>query len=202
MIETQEGTGLEENSFLKFGKNIMSKIGKQPVIIPSGVTVSEKDGSLEVKGKNGNLTVKMLKGVKVEIKDNEIVFVPTVKDKQTISNWGTVRALTANAVQGATEDFVKELVIEGVGFKAEVKATDLVLNVGFSHPVSFAIPEGVKIVVSKELVTLSGANKEVVGETAAKIRGIKKPEPYKGKGIRYKDEVIRRKDGKKATASA
>ena len=180
----------------------MSKIGKQPVIIPSGVTVSEKDGVLEVKGKNGTLTVKMLKGVKVEIKDNEIVFVAAFKDKQTVSNWGTVRALTANAVQGATADFVKELVIEGVGFKAEVKATNLVLNVGFSHPVSFAIPEGVKIVVTKELVTLSGANKEVVGETAAKIRRIKKPEPYKGKGIRYKGEIIRRKDGKKATASA
>ncbi len=187
---------------MKFGKNIMSKIGKQPVTIPPGVTVSEKDGSLEVKGKNGALTVKMLKGVKVAIKDNEIVFVPVIKDKQTVSNWGTVRALTANAVQGATEDFVKELVIEGVGFKAEVKATNLVLNVGFSHPVSFAIPEGIKIVVAKDLVTLSGANKEVVGETAAKIRRIKKPEPYKGKGIRYKGEVIRRKDGKKATTSA
>lgn len=180
----------------------MSKIGKQPVTIPEGVTVLEKDGSLEVKGRNGTLTVKMLKGIKVDIKDNEIVFVPTVKDKQTVSNWGTLRALTANAVQGSMEDFIKQLIIEGVGFKAEVQENDLVLNVGFSHPVRFAIPEGVKIVVAKELVTLSGANKEVVGETAAKIRKIKKPEPYKGKGIRYKDEVIRRKDGKRATTSA
>jgi len=187
---------------LKFGKNIMSKIGKQPVIIPSGVTVSEKDGSLEVKGKNGTLTVKMLSGINVEIRDNEIVFAPSANNKQATSNWGTMRALTANAVHGATEDFVKELVIEGVGFKAEVQATDLVLNVGFSHPVRFAIPEGVKIVVAKELVTLSGANKEVVSETAAKIRRIKKPEPYKGKGIRYKGEIIRRKDGKRATTSA
>ena len=202
MIKRQEETGLEENSYLKFGKNIMSKIGKQPVTIPAGVTVLEKDGLLEVKGKNGTLTVKMLKGVKVEVKDNEVIFVPGVKDKQTVSNWGTVRALTANAVQGATQDFVKELIIEGVGFKAEVQATDLVLNVGFSHPVRFAIPEGIKVVVVKELVTISGANKEVVGETAAKIRKIKEPEPYKGKGIRYKDEVIRRKDGKRATTSA
>ncbi len=202
MIKRQEETDLEENSFLKFGKNIMSRIGKQPVIIPPGVTVSIKDGLLEVKGKNGVLTVKTLKGINIEIKDNEIVFAPAANNKQATSNWGTMRALTANAVHGATEDFVKELVIEGVGFKAEVQATDLVLNVGFSHPVRFAIPEGVKIVVAKELVTLSGANKEVVSETAAKIRRIKKPEPYKGKGIRYKGEVIRRKDGKRATTSA
>src|SRR3989344_8386013 len=133
-MEKPEETGWEESSFLKFGKNIMSKIGKQPVTIPEGVTVAEKDGLLEVKGKNGTLTVKMLKGVKVEVKDNEIIFVPGIKDKQTVSNWGTVRALTANAIEGATKDFVKELVIEGVGFKGEVQTTDLVLNIGFSHP--------------------------------------------------------------------
>lgn len=180
----------------------MSKIGKQPVSIPEGVSVEIKNGLLEVKGKNATLNVKLLPGIKIAIKDGEIVFTPDGSSKQIISNWGTIRALTANAVSGASVDFVKELVIEGVGFRAEVQGANLVLNVGFSHQVNFPIPEGIKIVVDKANVKITGPSKELVGETAAKIRRIKKPEPYKGKGIAYKGEVIRRKDGKKATTSA
>lgn len=180
----------------------MSKIGKQPVFIPEGVTVETKDGVLEVKGKNGTLTVNLIAGIKIEIKDSEIVFMPEKNTKQTVSNWGTIRALIANAVKGVNEDFLKELVIEGVGFRAEVQGANLVLNVGFSHKVNFAIPDGVKITVEKNLIKVSGNSKQIVGEVAAKIRSIKKPEPYKGKGIMYKGEIIRRKAGKKAAASA
>ncbi len=180
----------------------MSKIGKQPVLIREGVSVEIKDGVLEVKGKNATLNVNLLPGIKVEVKDNEIVFTPEKNVKQVVSNWGTMRALTANAVKGASENFVKELVIEGVGYRAEVQGANLVLNVGFSHQVSFAIPAGIKISVEKNTIKISGSSKQMVGETAAKIRSIKKPEPYKGKGIAYKGETIRRKAGKKAASSA
>ena len=180
----------------------MSKIGKQPVIIPEGVSVETKDGVLEIKGKNGTLTVNLLPGIKVEIKDGEVVFTPEKNVKQVVSNWGTMRALTANAVKGASEDFVKELVIEGIGFRAEVQGASLVLNIGLSHQVNFPIPAGIKISVEKNAIKISGNSKQMVGETAAKIRSFKKPEPYKGKGIMYKGEIVRRKAGKKAAASA
>ena len=180
----------------------MSKIGKQPVIIREGVSVEIKDGVLEVKGKNATLNVNLLPGIKIEVKDNEIVFTPEKNVKQVVSNWGTMRALTANAVKGASEDFVKELVIEGVGYRAEVQGANLILNVGLSHQINIAIPVGVKILVEKNTIKISGSSKQMVGETAAKIRSIKKPEPYKGKGIAYKGETIRRKAGKKAAASA
>ncbi len=186
---------------MKFGKT-MSKIGKQPVIIKEGVSVETKDGVLEIKGKNGTLTVNLLPGIKVEIKDNEIVFTPERNVKQIVSNWGTMRALTANAVKGVSEDFMKELVIEGVGVRAEVEGANVVLDVGLSHQVNCTIPAGIKISVEKNTIKISGASKQTVGETAAKIRSIRKPEPYKGKGIMYKGEVIRRKAGKKAAASA
>lgn len=170
--------------------------------IPAGISAEMKNGFLEIKGKNATLSVKLLSGIKAEIKDGEIIFTPNGSTKQIISNWGTMRALTANAVSGAGVDFVKELVIEGVGYRAELQGKNLVLNVGFSHQVNFPIPEGIKITVDKANIKITGSSKELVGETAAKIRRIKKPEPYKGKGIAYKGEVIRRKDGKKATTSA
>lgn len=180
----------------------MSKIGKQPVVIPEGVTVQIKNGVLEVKGKNGNLNVTLLSGIKVDVTPHEILFTCEEKGKQAINNWGTMRALFANAVTGASDDFIKELMIEGVGYRAEIQGENLVLNVGFSHVVNFPIPNGVKISVEKNQIKISGSDKQIVGETAAKIRRIKKPEPYKGKGIMYKGEVIRRKAGKKAAGSA
>ena len=180
----------------------MSKIGKQPIKIPEGVVVEIKGDILEIKGKNNTLNVKLMQGIKTRIEDGELVFVPEGRTKQILSNWGTMRALTANAVKGVSEDFIKELVIEGVGYRAEVQGNNLLLNVGFSHQVDFTIPVGIKVAVDKNAIKISGSDRQLVGETAAQIRRIKKPEPYKGKGIMYKGEVSRRKAGKKAVSSA
>jgi len=182
----------------------MSKLGKKPIAIPEGVAVSEKNGILEVKGKNATLNIAVLPGVKVEVRDGSVLLtVSAEKSKQILSNWGTLSAHLRNAIAGATADFKKELSIVGVGFKAAIEGgKDLVLSVGYSHPIRFPIPAGVKIVVEKNNITISGSNRWLVGETAAKIRETKKPEPYQGKGIRYKDEIVRKKAGKKAAAKA
>lgn len=194
-----------ESFYLKFGK-IMSKVGKNPITIPEGVSVTVKEDAnersiVEVVGKNATLTVPVLQGVSVTIKDDVITFEATGNSKQTRSNWGTMRALVMNAIQGSIEDYKKELIVEGVGFRVTMEGANLVLNVGFSHPVRIATPEGIKISTDKNNITIEGANKEQVGEVAASIRKIKKPEPYKGKGIRYIDEVVRRKVGKKTAGS-
>ncbi|MCL4406451.1 MAG: 50S ribosomal protein L6 [Patescibacteria group bacterium] len=183
----------------------MSKIGKQPIKIIEGVKVSLKDGVLKFSGTNADLEVKLLPGVEAEIKENEVSFKPQDDSDQTKANWGTMRALSANAMSGAAKDFVKSLKIEGIGFKAAVEGTNLVLNLGFSHPIKLTLPQGVKASVEKNIITVSGADKFMVGQIAAKIRSFKKPEPYLGKGIMYTDEVVRRKAGKKvagATAKA
>lgn len=180
----------------------MSKIGKKPITIPDGVTVNILDGLIEIKGKNANLSVKALPGVTASIKDKELSFSAKANDKQTLSNWGTMRALVANAIAGVVSDFSKELTVEGVGFRVEVKGNDLVLNIGFSHPVNFPIPEHIKIKTEKNTIKISGPIKQLVGKVAAEIRALKEVEPYLGKGIKYKDEIVRRKAGKKATASA
>jgi len=180
----------------------MSKIGKKPVAITEGVTVAVKDGLLEVKGKGGTLNVPILSGIKVEVKDKELIFTANNHLKQTLSNWGTNNALAKNAIAGVSKEFSKELSVVGIGFKAVVQGTNLVLNLGFSHPINFTIPAGVKIVVDKNLIKISGSDKWLVGEVAANIRALKKPEPYQGKGIRYTAEVVRKKAGKKAAAKA
>lgn len=180
----------------------MSKIGKKPITVPDGVVITPKADGIEIKGKNATLTIPVLSGVKVEIKDGAVHLAAIDKLKQSISNWGTMSAHLKNAVSGALADFVKELSVVGIGFKAAVEGKDLVLNVGYSHPVRFPIPEGIKVTVEKNMVKISGANKWLVGEVAANIRAVKKPEPYQGKGIRYKDEVVRKKAGKKAAAKA
>lgn len=180
----------------------MSKIGKKPITIPDGVTVNILDGLIEIKGKNANLSVKSLPGIDASVKEKELSFSAKAKDKQTMSNWGTMRALAANAIIGAVSDFSKELTVEGIGFRAEVQGNDLVLNIGFSHPVKFPIPQGIKIKTEKNAIKISGPSKELVGKVAAEVRLLKKVEPYLGKGIKYKDEIVRRKAGKKATASA
>jgi len=179
----------------------MSRIGKNPVIIPDGVTVEIKKDLIEIKGSNATLSVPRLKGISIESKDNQLIFSPEKTDKQTTSNWGTLRALVQNAVKGAVEDFTKELIIEGVGYRANLEGNVLVLGLGYSHPIKFAIPEGIKIEVNKNKLNITGYDKAVVGEVAAKIRSFRKPEPYKGKGIRYSDEVVHRKAGKKAVGA-
>ncbi|MDP3991389.1 MAG: 50S ribosomal protein L6 [Candidatus Colwellbacteria bacterium] len=176
----------------------MSKIGKKPVVIREGITVNLGEDSIEVRGESVAFSLPILPGIKVKQEENELIFIPQNSTKQTISNWGTMRALTENAISGATKDFTKALIIEGVGYRANVEGQKLVLSLGYSHPVEFNIPEGIKITVLKNTVSIAGPSKQLVGETAAQIRRLRKPEPYKGKGIRYSDEVVKRKAGKKA----
>jgi len=181
---------------LKFGN--MSKIGKKPVDILDGVTVEIKENHLEVKGPKATLIVPKLPGINVEIKEGRVLFTTENETKQTISNWGTMRALTENAVVGSKEGYSKTLLIEGVGYKAAMEGNTMLLNLGFSHPIKYALPEGITAVVDGNKITISGADKALVGEVTASIRKYRKPEPYKGKGIRYEGEVVRRKAGKKA----
>ena len=180
----------------------MSRIGKKPIEIPNGVEVKVNKNDLEifevaVKGSKGNLVVTVPEGVTIEQADSQLIF--KVKNEESKSDkaiWGLSRTLVNNAILGVTEGFSKALEINGVGFKVALQGKKLVLNVGFSHPVEFDIPEGITIEVEKNQIKISGIDKQLVGQTAAEIRAIKKPEPYKGKGIKYIDEQIRRKAGK------
>lgn len=175
----------------------MSKIGKQPIKIPEGVEVAIRDGNLEFKHKNNAAVLKILDHVTAVVNDGTLSFGIDEDVKRARANWGTTRALSQNIISGFLNEFTKSLEINGVGFKAAIEGENLVLSVGFSHPVKFPIPKGIKAVVEKNVIKISGVDKQLVGETAAKIRAIKKPEPYKGKGIKYVGEAIRRKVGKK-----
>ena len=191
----------EEKISLSFGKKIiMSRLGKQPVEIPSGVTVEVTNGVLKVKGSKGELAKKLPKEVELTVADGNVTLTKTSETKQAQALWGTFGAHVRNMITGVTEGFKKELEIEGVGYRAEAQGNKIKLNVGFSHPVELEAPEGVEVSVEKNLITVSGADKEVVGQFAANIRKVKKPEPYKGKGIHYVGEYIIRKQGKKAVA--
>lgn len=180
----------------------MSKIGKKPITIPQGVTVSFETPGIKVSGPRGTLEIKKPRAVEITQSGNDLILQPSDQKPQTIMDWGTTRSLIQNAIQGVTEGFSKVLELEGVGFKASIEGNDLVLKVGFSHPVRFPIPEGTTITIEKNTIRVEGNEKQLVGQVAADIRKIKKPEPYLGKGIRYQGEVIRRKDGKKAGAGA
>lgn len=179
----------------------MSKIGKKIIIIPDGVEVKPVDNILEIKGKNGAIKVAALPYVKFDIIDKTISFYISDNFKQAKSNWGTFRALVQNAITGVSAGFVKTLEIEGVGYRALLDGNNLILNMGFSHPVKMITPEGIKISVEKNIIKISGADKFLVGKIAAEIRAIKKPEPYKGKGIKYQGEIIKRKEGKKVAGA-
>lgn len=174
----------------------MSRIGKQPVTIPSGVEV-KIEGNL-LKFKKGNLAKELdiKANVGVELKDNALVFLPKGDDRQSRAFWGTYRALANNIIVGLTQGFSKTLEINGVGYKAALKGKVLELTLGFSHPINYAIPEGIEIVVDKNNVIVKGSDKQVVGQVAAQIREFRPPEPYKGKGVKYIDERIIRKAGK------
>lgn len=180
----------------------MSRIGKKPIIIPQGVTVDVAGNAVSVKGPKGEAVRKLHPDIKAEIKDGEILVAPARNSKKSPALWGLFRSLVANTVEGVSSGFEKKLEFEGIGYRVNVDGSHLVLSLGFSHPVRFAIPQGTKIVVEKNVITVSGIDKELVGETAARIRNLKPPEPYKGKGIRYRGEIIRRKAGKKAVAAA
>lgn len=175
----------------------MSRIGKKPIVIPAGTEVSISGYTLTVKGSQGTITREFKPVVAFSVSDGTLLVSPQKKDRASAALWGTYAAHAANMIAGVTKQFQKKLIIEGIGFKAEVKGEELILNLGFSHQVKVKIPKGLKVVAEKGTITISGIDTELVGHFAAKVRDLKKPEPYKGKGIRYDNEVIRRKQGKK-----
>lgn len=181
----------------------MSRVGKRKIKIPAGVTVEIINGVVKVKGSKGELKRILHPAVIMEVKDGEVITnVNHPEDKKERSLWGAFSAHVANMVKGVTDGFKKELEINGVGYKVAMQGTDLKLDVGFSHPIIFKIPEGVAAAVEKNVIKLTGADIELVGQVAAEVRNVKKPEPYKGKGIKYIDETLRHKAGKTATKAA
>ncbi|MEK7146893.1 MAG: 50S ribosomal protein L6 [Patescibacteria group bacterium] len=181
----------------------MSKIGKKPITIPVGIKVAVADHNIDFESQKGKLSVRILSGVNVKMSESQLNFDVKGSSKQNKSNWGTLRSLAQNAVNGLVNGFSKTLEIHGIGFRAAQEGDSISFNIGYSHPVKFTPPSGVKITAEKNIITVSGIDKALVGQTAAEIRALKKPEPYKGKGIRYKGEVVRHKQGKKmATASS
>ena len=182
----------------------MSRIGKLPIEIPSGVEVKFSDGVLTVKGPKGELKQDIQPLVKLEIADNKITVVPQAETKEARSFHGLYRSLTANMVEGVTKGYQKRLEINGVGYRAQIQGQKITLSLGYSRPIEYQVPEGVTAVIDKDknnVIVVSGISKQKVGQTAAEIRDFRKPEPYKGKGVKYEDEHIRRKAGKAASAA-
>lgn len=180
----------------------MSRIGKMPITIPDAVEVKIEEKNIFVSGPRGKLSMDIHPKVHIEKKENVLTLsIQDPSDHKQNSLWGLFRNIVRNMIDGVTIGFSKQLEIIGIGFKAGVKDRTLILHVGYSHPVEYHIPEGIEIKAEKNIITVSGADKQAVGQTAAEIRFIKKPEPYKGKGIKYIDEIIRRKAGKAAVKS-
>jgi len=177
----------------------VSRVGRAPVAIPSGVTVGHAEGAVSVKGPKGALSVRIPQGISVEIESEQIRLCRGDEKKNTRALHGLARALVANMVTGVTEGFVKELEIHGVGYRAEVSGKTLKLAVGFSHPVDVPIPEGLSVSLQDGKVRVEGIDRQLVGQFAANVRSLRPPEPYKGKGIRYVGERVRRKVGKAGT---
>ncbi|MEQ1501399.1 MAG: 50S ribosomal protein L6 [Myxococcota bacterium] len=177
----------------------MSRIGKQPVPVPSGVTVQVASGKVQVRGPKGSLEHFVPAHVGVKIESGQVVLERDGDHRQARANHGLMRAIVRNMVQGVTQGFERKLEVFGVGYRAEVKGKNLVLNLGFSHPIEYAIPPGVGVAVDKAGgITVSGIDKQVVGQAAADIRSFRRPDAYKGKGVRYVGEYIRLKAGKSA----
>lgn len=175
----------------------MSRIGKLPVPVPEKVEVKiQADNEVSVKGPKGQRTFKFVPEVKIEQKDKELLVTPHKEDQKGKELWGLSRTLLNNMVVGVTDGFVKKLEFNGVGYRAAVKGKELTLNLGYSHPIDYTLPEGVEAKVVKNVIEISGCDKELVGFVSAKIRSFRPPEPYKGKGVKYADEVIIRKAGK------
>ncbi len=177
----------------------MSRIGKQTVIVPQGTEAKLTGITFSVKGPKGTLVRDFPGDVTIHIEGDKITFTPNKEGDKTVNAlWGTYASHVKNMVEGVNTGFTKKLVLEGVGFKSDVAGTSLNLALGFSHPVKVEIPTGLTVTAEKNTITVTGTDKEMVGSFTASIRSMKKPEPYKGKGFRYSDEVIRRKQGKKA----
>ena len=177
----------------------MSRIGNRKIIIPEGVSVELNENVVTVKGKLGELSLELPSVITMEIDGNEITLKRSNEQKFTKALHGTANANITNMIKGVVEGYKKNFEIVGVGYRFNMKGNTLVISAGYSHPVEIAVPEGIKVeLVSNTEISVSGISKELVGEYAANIRKVREPEPYKGKGIRYKDEYIRRKEGKKA----
>jgi len=176
----------------------MSRIGRMPIAVPKGTKVEVRDGTFVAEGPRGRVEQALFAGFPVEIKDGEITVARPGDEGPERSRHGLLRALLANAVQGVSGGFTKQLDIVGVGYRAEVKGNQVQLSLGYSHPVMYDIPAGIKIEIDAKAnrVTVSGADRQKVGQVAAEIRGLRKPDPYKGKGIKYTGEILRRKVGK------
>jgi large subunit ribosomal protein L6 len=174
----------------------MSRIGKQPVVLPSGVTVTSDGDFITVNGPKGSLKQFTMPGIQVAVAEKEIVVSRIDDEAINRAQHGLMRSLIANMVTGVSKGFERKLEINGVGFRVQQQGSDLKFNLGFSHDVMYKVPEGVNILVEQNIITVSGISKQQVGQVAAEIRALKKPEPYKGKGIKYTDERILRKSGK------
>ena len=176
----------------------MSRIGKKLITLPEKTEVAVLDGVIVVKGPLGELRRELHPSIELKI-DGGVVSTHTKKDTlETKALWGTYSSHVSNMVSGVNKPFEKKLILEGIGYKSEVKADKIIFALGFSHPVEVSIPSGLKVTAEKNVITVSGPDKEEVGQFTAKLRALKKPEPYKGKGMRYDTEVIRRKQGKKS----
>jgi large subunit ribosomal protein L6 len=178
----------------------MSRIGKKPIPVPKGVEVKKDGNAVTVKGPKGSLTTPLVPGIGVSIENNVVTFTRGDEENKSRATHGLMRALVANNVLGVTQGFKKELDIVGVGFRAEVKGKEVVFQLGYSHPIRFPVPKGIDLAIDGKSghITVTGIDKQQVGQTAAEIRSLRQPDPYKGKGIKYSDEVIRRKAGKAA----
>lgn len=174
----------------------MSRIGKMPISLPAGVEITVEKESVIVKGPKGALQQFSMPSVSIAVKDGEIIVERSSDDQQSRSKHGLMRSLIQNMVLGVSQGFEKKLEINGVGYRVQAQGQDLKFNLGFSHPVVYKVPEGVAVSVEQNVLTVSGLSKQQVGQVAAEIRALKKPEPYKGKGIKYAEERIIRKSGK------
>jgi len=177
----------------------MSRIGNRKLIIPSGVTITDENGTITVKGPKGELSIQLAENIKLSVEENTLELTKLRDDIRTNELHGTMNALINNMMIGVTEGYKKDLEAVGVGYRFALKGDTIVITAGYSHPVEIAVPEGLTVEVpSNTELSIKGISKELVGEFAANIRKVRPPEPYKGKGIRYKDEHVRRKEGKKA----
>ena len=176
----------------------MSRVGSSAITIPADVTLSNDGGVIVVKGKNGELSTSMHSDVELSVADNVVTLKPARDTRQAKALWGTMRSNLNNMVVGVTEGFTRKLEINGVGYRAAMQGNKLVLSLGFSHPVEMEVPAGLKVAVENNTsVTITGADKQLLGQFASEVRGKRPPEPFKGKGVKYADEYIVRKEGKK-----
>lgn len=177
----------------------MSRIGRAPITIPAGITVEVTGDQVTANGPKGSLCVRLLPGLAIEQQDGVLTVVRKIDDEERQRTHGLMRSLVQNIVTGVGQGFTRQLEINGVGYRANLAGQNLNLTLGYSHPIEFALPPGIEAKVERNVITISGADKQLVGQVAANIRALRKPEPYKGKGIKYVEEHIRRKAGKAAT---